>query len=362
MDVNSEENGDIEIDGGIPHYYPYTLGFDYGITVPVKAVPAPGYHFVKWDGEPTVDDDNPMNIRVIRNIEITAIFARDSHQFSSGIFASDDGIIELSVLDGTASLDKQGNPITDIEFTIDTNPPRLVDVSIIGQAYDLEPDGATFDPPITLTWSYQSAYIPEGIEEEDLYVAYYSTDSGEWIGLESDVDPTKDIITALVSHLTTFAVLAPPPPPTPATFEISSLSISANEVDIKTPVTISVLLMNTGETAGSYTVILKINGVTEETKEVSLIGGTQREITFTISQDTAGTYLVDVNGLIGSFTVTEVAISPSPPPSIEPPPQSEPPQSSPSMVQLFGAFVKRCIELSVEVFRFFLDSMSSLLT
>ena len=78
---------------------------------------------------------------------------------------------------------------------------------------------------------------------------------------------------------------------------------------------------------------------------------------------TAGTYLVDVNGLTASFTVTEMAVSPSPPPpSIEPPPQSEPPQSPPSIVQLFGEFVKRCIELSVEVFRFFLDSMSSLLT
>ncbi|MFC1957168.1 hypothetical protein ACFLVY_02620, partial [Chloroflexota bacterium] len=122
MDVNSEENGDIEINGSIPHYYPYTLGFDYGSTIPVKAVPAPGYHFVKWDGEPTVDDDNPINIRVIRNIEITAIFARDSNRFPSGEFASDDGIIELFVPDGTVSLDKQGKPITDLELSIDANP------------------------------------------------------------------------------------------------------------------------------------------------------------------------------------------------------------------------------------------------
>jgi hypothetical protein len=118
--------------------------------------------------------------------------------------------------------------------------------------------------------------------------------------------------------------------------------------------------MNTGEKVGSYTLILKINGVKEETEEVNLIGGAQREITFTISQDIAGTYPVDVNGLTGSYTVTEVAISPSPPPSIEPPPQSEPPQSSPSLVQLFGAFVKQCIELSIEIFRFFFNAISSL--
>ena len=195
MDVNSEENGDIEIDGGIPHYYPYTLGFDYGSSVSIKAIPAPGYHFVKWDGEPTVNEDNPINIRVIRNIEITAIFARDSNQFTAGRFVSEDGIIELFVPDGTVSLDKQGNPITSLELSIDTNPPVLPDGSIIGQIYDLHPDGATFDPPITLTWSYQPSHVPEGIDEMDLYVAYYSDDTGEWIALESNIDPLEDIIT-----------------------------------------------------------------------------------------------------------------------------------------------------------------------
>jgi hypothetical protein len=360
VDVNSEENGDIEISGGIPHYYPYTLGFDYGITIPVKAVPAPGYHFVKWDGEPTIDDDNPINIRVIRNIQITAIFARDSNQFPSGEFASEDAVLKLIVPDGTVALNEEGNPITRLEFFIDSNPPPLQEGSIIGQAYKLEPEGATFDPPVILTWIYESDYIPEEIDEEVLSIAYYDDDISDWVVLDSDVGPMEDIITALVSHLTTFAVLAPPTPPTPATFEMSSLSISPNEVDTEAPVTISVLLMNTGETTGNYTVILKINGVTEETKEVNLIGGTQREITFTISQDIAGTYLVDVNGLVGSFAVTEVAISLSPPPSIEPPPQSEPPQSSPSMVQLFGAFVKQCIELSIGILRVFLNAMSSL--
>lgn len=363
MDVSSEEAGDIEIDGRIPHYYPYTLGFDYGSTIPVKAVPAPGYHFVKWDGEPTINDDNPMNIRVIRSMKLTAIFAQDSNQFPSGRFTSNDGRIELFVPDGTLSLDKQGNPITDLELSIDTNPPTLPNGNIIGQAYDLEPNGATFDPPITLTWSYQFSYVPEGIDEMDLYVGYYSDDTGEWIALESDVDPLEDIITVSVTHLTTFAVLAPPTPltmPTPATFEMSLLSISPNDVDVGASVTISALLMNTGETAGSYTVILKINGATEETREINLIGGTQREITFIISKDIADTYVVDVGGLIGSFTVTEAAIVPSPPPSIEPPPQSETPQSPPSVVQLFGTFVKQCIEISIEIFRFFLNAISSL--
>lgn len=364
MDVNSEENGDVEIDGSIPHYYPYTLGFDYDSTIPVKAVPAPGYHFVKWDGEPTVADDNPINIRVIRNVEITAIFARDSNQFPSGEFASEDGLLKLIVPDGTVALSEEGNPITDLELSIGNNPPVPPDGNIIGQIYDLHPDGATFDPPITLTWSYQSSHIPEGIDEMDLYVAYYSDDSSEWIALESDVFPLEDIITVPVAHLTTFAILAPPTPPTPATFEISSLAISPNEVDTEASVTISVLLMNTGEIAGSHMVILKINGLTEETKEVNLIGGTQKEIIFTISQDTAGTYLVDVNGLIGSFTVIEVVASPSiePPPSMEPPPQSEPPQSSPSMVHLFGAFVKQCIEIGIEILRLLLNAISSLIT
>lgn len=361
MDISPSDSGSIKFDGETVRSFPATHTPDYGSTVTIEAIPASGYHFSEWTGEPTIEQTNPTDVWVIRNIKLTAVFTPDSETTVSGSFTSADGIVELYVAEGTVSSDTQGNPVTAFEFAIKTDLAALPDGSIVGQAYHLEPAGATFDPPITLTWSYQESDLHTEIAEDDLYLAYYSADHDEWTTLESDVDAPEDIITAPVTHLTTFAVFAPPlpPAPVPANFELSTLSISPSEVTTETPVTIRVLLVNTGESAGNYPVTLKINGVTVETKRVDLSGGAEREITFTYTRDTAGTYLVDVNGLSASFTVTETEVTPSPPPSLEPPPSSESPSDSSSMLDQFGEFVKQGIELTVELFQSFLDAVSA---
>lgn len=86
------------------------------------------------------------------------------------------------------------------------------------------------------------------------------------------VDTENNIITASVSHLTTFAIIGaitPPPPPAPAAFSIGSLNIFPGKVDIGETTTISIVVANTGGQSGSYEVTLKINGVVEATKEVT---------------------------------------------------------------------------------------------
>jgi hypothetical protein len=45
--------------------------------------------------------------------------------------------------------------------------------TIIGSTYDLGPDGATFDPPIALTFTYDIDDIPQEIDEEDLIMSYF---------------------------------------------------------------------------------------------------------------------------------------------------------------------------------------------
>ena len=73
---------------------------------------------------------------------------------------------------------------------------------------------------------------------------------------------------------------------------------------------ISVIVSNTGEQTGKYSVVLKINNAVEETKEVTLAAGANQKVTFTVTGKAAGTYAVDVSGLTGSFTVTEEAVVP----------------------------------------------------
>ncbi len=328
MDVNPRDNGNIEIDGETPRSYPFTLTVDYGTTVVLEAVPAPGYHFSKWDGEPTINDENPLDIWVTRNTEITALFIPDSNEFSS-----EGGVLNLIVPEGTTALDEEGKPLTSVEFIINGNPPIPQEASIIGQAYDVAPDGATFDPPVILAWNYESAYLPVGIDEENLSIAYYDENTSEWVALESEVDPGDTIITTLVNHLTTFAILAlevsPQSPTDGATFTTGSLSLSPSEVNPGASVSISVLLANTGDIEGNYIATLKINGSIEETRQATLAAGARQTVTFTTAQEAAGTYLVDVNGLPGSFIVKGVVVSP-PPPSVEPPSPQTPTQITPS--------------------------------
>jgi len=231
---------------------------------------------------------------------------------------SADGNLTLTISKDTIALDKDGNRLGNLEAAVDKSPPDPPkDAHLIGPAYDFGPDGATFDPAITFVWSYDPEALPEDVAEGDLALAYYDEADSEWVELDGAVDTEDNTITAYVDHFTTFAIIGAvtPPPPEPAAFTPGSLSVSPTEVDTGEAVGISISVANTGGQAGSYTVTLKINGVVEETREVTVAAGASETVTFTTSGDKAGTYAVDVNGLTGSFTVNEAAAPPPPPPS-----------------------------------------------
>jgi arabinogalactan endo-1,4-beta-galactosidase len=89
----------------------------------------------------------------------------------------------------------------------------------------------------------------------------------------------------------------------PAAFEFSRLTVNPTQVEVNSPITISVNVKNTGGISGIYSVELKMNGVVEESKRVTLDGGTQTDLSFTITKAIAGSYKVDVGTLSGIFTV-----------------------------------------------------------
>jgi len=312
IDISPNGAGTVEVNGDVDTLfsYPDAIDIETGDNVLLEAIPESGYHFVNWGGEPIWDGEstsieNPTEVRVINAMDITAHFAADSNEF-----ISEDKIISITIPDGATALDGEGNPLTDVEFVaIESVPDPPEDASIIGLPYQLGPDGATFDPPVTLTWNYDPADIPDGVAEEDLVIAYYDEDAASWQELESTVNPETNTITAPVGHFTTFTVIAPLST-APAAFTIGSLSISPPEVSAGEAVTISLVVTNTGEVAGSHTATLKINGVIAETVEVTIAGGASETVTFTTSQGEAGAYSIEVNGLPGSFTVKEGASPP----------------------------------------------------
>jgi len=217
---------------------------------------------------------------------------------------SEDRLCTLDIPTGTVGLTAELEPLTEITIVIiDEPPPPPEDANVIGLVYDFGPDGAIFEPPITLTFSYDPADIPEGVAEEDLVIAWYDEATDEWVELEGCVvDPETNTITAPVSHFTAFGAMFIP---APAAFSLSTLAVSPAEAEIGSPITISAVVENTGEKMGILRVILKIDGKVEQVEYITLDPGASKEVSFTISRDTAGSYAVDVNGLTGSFTIKE---------------------------------------------------------
>jgi len=78
---------------------------------------------------------------------------------------------------------------------------------------------------------------------------------------------------------------------------------------------------NTGGREGSYTAVLKIDGVKEAEKSIAVAAGSSELVTFSATREEADDYSVAVDGLSGSFAVTAPEPSPPPPepPSLEPP-------------------------------------------
>ncbi len=243
---------------------------------------------------------------------------------------SQDGNLTMTIPAGTVALDENGNPLSGLTSAIDPSPPPPPeDANIIGLAYNFGPPGATFSPPITIKLTVDPATLPPGVAVEDLVLAYYDEVAGEWVELTTTYDPATNTFTADVEHFTTFAIIARTAPPSlaPAFFSLSNLTIQPAEVQPKDSVTITVSVANTGGTQGSYTVVLKINGMKEAEKRVTIADGRSETVSFTVSKEDAASYSVAVDGLSGSFTVVAPAPAPAPPP---PPPAPAPPAPPPA--------------------------------
>lgn len=171
----------------------------------------------------------PVNGGEGTTYQLTVDLLGEEHQFlvdSQGVLkskveiSSADGVISLSVDESTVLLDQDGEPLRIIDVTIDSNSSLSPEGAyIVGTAYDLRPQGATFTPQLWLTLSYNPEELPDGVREKDLYIAYHS--GTEWHKLPyKRVDTNIHSVTTQIYHFTVFAILAPKElapssPPTP---------------------------------------------------------------------------------------------------------------------------------------------------
>jgi len=215
-----------------------------------------------------------------------------------------------------------------------TDPPTAVpaDSSVIVPPYDFRPAGATFSSPVTLTFIFAVGSLPSGIGPADLYIAHW--DGTAWQPVPTTVDETSGTVTGKTSVFSRYGVFGrlppPPPPPTiqpalePAKFTLSDVTIDPTIASPDQSVTISAKVSNSGGASGDYELTLKVSGVAEATKEVSIAAGGSSPVTFTVTRGTPGSYQVDLNGTPASFTIQEVKPTTSVPatPAVPPPTKS----------------------------------------
>ena len=183
---------------------------------------------------------------------------------------------------------------------------------IVGTVYKLGPNGATFEPPVNLTFAYDDSNLSDGITAKDLKIAFWDETANQWINLETEnIDTVNHTITAKISHFSTYSVLGYIP--APAQFTMSAAIISPLSVKTNEPVNVAVTVFNIGGRTGLYSVVLKANGILEGSKTVLLDGGARAQVEFTLTKDAANTYILDVNGQSASFIMTNPA-APAPEP------------------------------------------------
>jgi len=121
---------------------------------------------------------------------------------------SEDGNLTITINEGTTGTTADGEPISIITVNEVADPPSApADANVIGVVFDIDADGATFDEPITITFTYDPDDIPAGLSAEDLVISYWDPVDARWVDLPTVVGPDNTII-AEVDHLSIFAILA----------------------------------------------------------------------------------------------------------------------------------------------------------
>ncbi len=321
VDVNPSSGGEVSVNGDVASSYPETFSLkSNSYDVLIEAIPAPGYCFVGWDGENTLPgNDNPLELRRARDLDLIAVFAPEGEVTK---YASADGSLQVAIPYGIYAQDEDGGQVTKVDFTIKDDPPQVANSEIVGYAYQVEPDGATFSPSLSMAWSYDPADIPADIAPEQLALAYYEPKHDAWVALESQIDSKENTISAWIDHFSLFAILAPKEgAPPELAFSLGQLNIRTGDSKSGEPVTsiavspnrevyIDVPVRNIWDTAGSYTVTLEIDGAVEEHQQVTLAPGHFTNVTFETSRSQPGTYSVAINGLTDEATFTVIGTPP----------------------------------------------------
>jgi len=135
-----------------------------------------------------------------------------SYNIMSNVFISSNQDTSLSSVDKsttllipneTEALNADGTNLDQI-FIMVTDISNHAGNNLQPIAYDLLPDGATFDPSIELSIIYNELYLPNNVDESELNISYH--DGTNWISLPTTRDTVNNVLTAYIYHFTPYSI------------------------------------------------------------------------------------------------------------------------------------------------------------
>jgi hypothetical protein len=245
------------------------------------------------------------------NTEITSVYSytTSAGKFNIGVTAkSSDDIVEIEIPKDTIGTNKMGVRLTSItiEKLVTNVPPPPDNAIILGDVYNITPDGAIFNPAIYLKMKYSNSQVPYSVAEKNLVIGTYSWSTGKWQLLPSSCDPNNNVVTANLEHLSTYAILACT---SPANFEVTGISTSSDSIHCGNNFDIQVTVVNTGDLAGDYEVCLMLDDIALATEYITLDGGDSTIVTFSASTETAGEHTIKIGTKEMKFTVDEAQVA-----------------------------------------------------
>ena len=156
-----------------------------------------------------VATQNPIVIELSGIIDSGGIIQKDFQQENIK-YNQKNWIVRLEIKSGTRALTKENTALQEIKIQPSTTPPPSPPSGedILGFVADFSPGGATFSSPLSVTFEYDPALLPPGVNDSNLALAYFDTQTGKWIICDYTIDAANHSITGYISHFTLFAILA----------------------------------------------------------------------------------------------------------------------------------------------------------
>jgi hypothetical protein len=220
---------------------------------------------------------------------------------------SSDGKAWLSVNRGTTCKLGAEQVLSQIGIVKSGELPPPPGSTFVGDAYAILPESAYFDLAVTVRFTYDPGSLPAGVTDEELAIATWEPRARVWNNLLGVViDRPTHSISASLNRFAPCAIVAPAK--SGAAFVLTDLEVTPRQVPSGESASVRVTVSNTGDIAGDFPVVLKLNGATEDTRAVRLQPGASQEVEFVVTATEAGSLTVSVGNLAGTLTVTATPV------------------------------------------------------